>query len=98
VNPCACLQVWLVGEAGTTLLPTNAAQLYLLALLDGTPPVQISNARLIGRLRVEGGELRLIDCSVEPVMYNSGARELAEELNAILPGLLQVAQIDSWDD
>eukprot|EP00966_Prymnesium_polylepis_P016273 375340-Prymnesium_polylepis.1 len=30
--------------------------------------------------------------------HNPGAKELAEELNALWPGLLQVAEIDSWDD
>eukprot|EP00966_Prymnesium_polylepis_P193028 4473708-Prymnesium_polylepis.2 len=28
--------------------------------------------------------------------HNPGARELAEELNGIWPGLLQVAEIKSW--
>eukprot|EP00966_Prymnesium_polylepis_P139682 3227412-Prymnesium_polylepis.1 len=29
---------------------------------------------------------------------NPGARELAEELNGIWPGLLQIADIQSWDE
>eukprot|EP00966_Prymnesium_polylepis_P127300 2944034-Prymnesium_polylepis.1 len=30
--------------------------------------------------------------------HNRGARELAEELNRIWPGLLQVADVQSWND
>jgi len=30
--------------------------------------------------------------------HNPGARELAEELNGIWPGLLQIADIESWED
>ena len=58
-------QVRIAGAAGTTLRPASASQPLLVTLGSGAPPVRISNVRLLGRLRVEDGELSLVDCRVE---------------------------------
>eukprot|EP00966_Prymnesium_polylepis_P147986 3418689-Prymnesium_polylepis.1 len=56
--------------------PVRAEQLHLLRLQVGAPRVRISNVRLVRRLTAEGGELRLVDCSLEPVTSgpNEGGR------------------------
>ena len=54
--------MWIHGGADVTI---STLQPPLLALQDGAPPVHITRVRLLGRLRVEGSELELVNCSVE---------------------------------
>jgi predicted outer membrane repeat protein len=58
--------VWLVGAAdATTLRPASPTERLLVSLASGAPRVHITGVRLLGRLRVGGGELRLSNCSIE---------------------------------
>ena len=52
----------------------------LLILRTGAPDVRISHVRLLGGLKVEGGNLELTDCSIEPDdssnLHSGGTRRL----------------------
>jgi hypothetical protein len=57
--------LWIAGENDPTIRPVVRGE-PLLTLRTGAPVVHISNARLLGGLKIEGGELELIDCIIEP--------------------------------
>ena len=63
----SCLQVWIGGEAGATIRPVTTAQLVVVALSPGAPPVHVSNVRIVGHVSVSGGRLWLNDCSIDAV-------------------------------
>eukprot|EP00966_Prymnesium_polylepis_P257106 5939434-Prymnesium_polylepis.1 len=68
----------MVGSAGATIHP--ALSPLLMTLLHGAPRVHMFNLRLVGRLKVEGAELTLMDCSIEDPTGQSaggGRRHLA---------------------
>ena len=67
-------QVWLVGQLGAVIRPVLATQPLLIILAPGAPRTHISNTRLLGQLRVHGGELRLSDCIIEEFV-SQGARD-----------------------
>ena len=64
-NRTAASEVWIVGETGTAIRPAHADQPLLAVFERGAPRVHISNVRLLGRLTVQGGDLRLSDCIIE---------------------------------
>ena len=45
----------------------------LITILNGAPPIHIASLRLVGHVRVEGGELRLTDCSIEEANEQEGS-------------------------
>ena len=57
--------MWIAGESDPIIRPVDSSQ-PLLTLRAGAPHVHISNVRLLGGLKVEGGDLELTDCSIEP--------------------------------
>lgn len=54
-----------MGETGAAIRPAPGASSLIIATTHGAPPVHIAGISLFGRLRVDGGELELIDCSLE---------------------------------
>ena len=64
-HPPLSSQLWIDGESGATIRPTVPLQ-PLLTVRTGAPHVHISNVRLFGGLEVEGGDLELVGCSIEP--------------------------------
>ena len=54
----------MVGESGATIRPLVAGQ-PLLIIKSGAPLIHIWGAHLVGALKVDGGQLELIDCSIE---------------------------------
>eukprot|EP00966_Prymnesium_polylepis_P100815 2334965-Prymnesium_polylepis.1 len=52
--------------------PSLPSQPQLLTIADRSPPVHISDVRLLGRLKVEGGELSLIRCLIEELKQDGG--------------------------
>ena len=64
--------MWLVGELGTTLRPALAAQPTIVTVMIGAPRVHISSVRLVGLVRVEGGELELTDCAIDAMAAEIG--------------------------
>ena len=65
IAPIPASQVWIAGEGSATIRPVESHQ-PLFTLRTGAPHVHISNVRLLGGLRVEGGDLDLTDCIIEP--------------------------------
>ena len=64
--------MWLVGELGTTLRQALAAEPTIVTVMAGAPQVHISNVRLVGRVRVEGGRLALTDCAMDTMAAEIG--------------------------
>ena len=57
-------QLWITSESGATIRPTVPSE-PLLTVRTGSPLVHISRLRLVGGIKVEGGDLELTDCSIE---------------------------------
>eukprot|EP00966_Prymnesium_polylepis_P003840 87402-Prymnesium_polylepis.2 len=68
-NSTAASEVWIVGDPSAadrpTLLPMRASEPLLVRLASGSPRVHFWNVRLLGGLRVEDGELDLVNCVVD---------------------------------
>eukprot|EP00966_Prymnesium_polylepis_P324710 7380735-Prymnesium_polylepis.1 len=58
-------QVQILGATGVVIRAARVTEPLLFTLARGSPQVQIYGATLIGRLRIEGGQLDLTDCAVE---------------------------------
>jgi hypothetical protein len=61
---CVPLQVWITGTPGTTLRSALATEPVLATFSYGAPQVQLTDLRLVGSLRVQGGKLRVLRCSI----------------------------------
>ena len=58
--------MWIIGESDSAIAPSNDLQLLpLVEVAHGAPRVHVSHVRILGRLRVAGGELTLSSCSIE---------------------------------
>jgi hypothetical protein len=57
-------QVWITGAPGTTLRSVLASQPILATFSHGAPLVHLTDFHLIGSLRVQGGKLHLLRCSI----------------------------------
>eukprot|EP00966_Prymnesium_polylepis_P044467 1030829-Prymnesium_polylepis.1 len=78
--------VWIVGDPGATIRPATPDQTLLFALDRGAPPVHISNARLLGHLRVRDGELVLNACTIELEFFDdSRAARTSSSLSPVAP-------------
>ena len=90
-NLSACDQVWLVGAAGATLHSTNGPESPLITLHEGAPPVNLVSLRVLGKLKVEGGELSLTDCSValESSVVSHG-RRMSAQFNSSMDRALSI--------
>eukprot|EP00966_Prymnesium_polylepis_P333786 7389207-Prymnesium_polylepis.1 len=70
-NTTAASEVWLVGNPLATMRPTSIEQLQIVKVAYGAPRVHISKVRLLGQLRVDGGELNIQDCIIEEISSTS---------------------------
>ena len=82
-------QVWIIGAPGVTLCPdVETHDRPLVELEDGAPPVHIISVRIVGRVKVSGGELVLTNCTIEPRSgwgsSGSGRRLAASRERALL--------------
>ena len=55
-----------MGHHCAAMHSANALEPLLITVSHGAPRIHVINLRLMGRLRVEGGELQLSDCIIEP--------------------------------
>ena len=64
-------QVWISGESGTVIRPALAVHPVLITVSRRDLHVHISHVKLLGHVRVAGGQLSLSDCSID----GGGARD-----------------------
>ena len=83
-----------MGDRGAAVRAAPGASSLIIVVAQGSPPLHISGVRILGRLRVAGGELRLVDCSIERSGQgpSGGAHR---RLNA--PGAERALSIDGGD-
>ena len=91
-------EIWIAGEPTAdamkrpVLRPALAAQLLLIVMARGAPPVHIRNVRLIGKLSVEDGKLDLIDCSIEGTGGSATSQAPTSRAVAIVGGRVSLTR------
>eukprot|EP00966_Prymnesium_polylepis_P099584 2306241-Prymnesium_polylepis.2 len=79
----------MIGSSGATIQAMHADQPHLFTISQGAPPVYISNLRLRGTLRMRGGSLIIMDCSIEAI---TGGALSSERALSILGGSVVLLQ------
>eukprot|EP00966_Prymnesium_polylepis_P057595 1333454-Prymnesium_polylepis.1 len=72
-NRTAASEVWITGEPGVVIQSALDALPVLIRVAHGGPTIHITTVHLLGNVKVEGGELRLHDCTIEAIAAASGA-------------------------
>ena len=89
-NRTTASEVWIDGGAtGATIRPKLSNESVVLTVKEGAPPVHLVNVRVIGEVKVEGGELHLTDANLTAESSSEAAmgRQLSEANPAAPPSL-----------